>query len=153
MKVKYDAKADRMRLAVGRENLPDSVFWLKRNQCLALLVRLCELAAQLGVEAVASEMLNSPPRSPQRSTSIDDVAPEHLDAIRVRLDGDRLRLALVHAQQGVTLNLTSSATQRLQEMLLTQAERAGWDPVAGIERLKAMAEARAAIDRSKDSES
>lgn len=151
MKLKYDAKADRMRLQMAQENQPERMFWLKRNQCLALLARLSDIAAHLGVDTQAADLPDQPPpRTPGKDPAFDKAVPEHLDGIRVRVDGTGVRVIFVQAKDGVALKLTIPGMRRLQDMLTTQAERAGWDPAAGMQRLKAMAEARAAIDRSKD---
>lgn len=150
MKLKYDAKADRMRLVIDRDNQPTRVFWLKRNQCLALLARLSDLAERLNVELTAMQPPDLPPKALARDVVIDEAVPVDLDAIRVRAEGEKIRLVLVHPQEGMTMTMSVPGMVRLQETLMTQAERVGWDPVAGGQRLKALAEARAAIDRSKD---
>lgn len=150
MKLKYDAKADRMRLVMEREDQPPRVFWLKRNQCLAWLARLSDLARQLGVEISPIELGHQPPRAPRKNPVIDAMIPQDLDGIRMRPDEDGVRVIFVQARDGMAMNLTVPGMLRLQEMLLTQAERVGWDPVAGLQRLAAMAAAQAAIDKSKD---
>lgn len=148
IKLKYDPNADRMRLVIQPEGQDVRFFWLRRNQCLALLARLTDVLPQLGVAAKPIEPLKAPPPRPKKDPAIDDAAPESLSAIRVRQEGEQVRVMFVHPDQGIGLTLKAPGLQRLQEMLATQAERAGWDPVAGIERLKAMAQARAAIARS-----
>ena len=133
-----------------QENMSARVFWLKRNQCLALLARLSEIAGHLGADGLAVDLLDRQPRTPKKDAFFDDAAPEHLDGIRVRVDGEGVRLILIQDKSNLSLKLAVPVMRRMQEVLLTQAERAGWDPAAGLQRLKAMAEARAAINRSKD---
>ncbi len=150
MKLKYDPKADRIRLVLDREGQDRRIYWLRRNQCLVLLVRLSDVAVQLGIETRAVEPLRQPPPSPRGDPSIDAAEPVHLDGIRVRVDGEKMRLVFVEGDGGIGLSLKAPGIQRLQEVLTMQAERAGWDPVAGITRLRAMADARAAISRSRN---
>ncbi len=153
MKLKYDAKADRMRLVIDRDNQPARVFWLKRNQCLALLARFSDLAERFNVDPTAMPPPDPPSQVPATDATIDAVEPVDLDTIRVRAEGEKIRLALVHPQEGMAMTMSVAGMMRLQETLMTQAERVGWDPVAGGQRLRALAEARAAINRSKDSDS
>ncbi len=150
MKLKYDAKADRMRLVVERDDQPPWVFWLKRNQHLAWLARLSTLAAQLGSGTAAGELTHRPSRTQKKDPLIDAMVPDELDAIRARFDGESVRVIFIRAQGGLAIKLTVPGMLQLQEMLTIQAERAGWDPIAGLHRLEAMAAARVAIDKSKD---
>lgn len=151
IKLKYDPDADRMRLVIQPQGQAMRFFWLRRNQCLALLARLRDVLHQLGVDAKPIEPLKAPPARPKKDPAIDEAAPELLAGIRVRLEGESVQLLFVHADNGIGVTLKAPGVQRLQEMVATQAERAGWDPVAGIQRLKAMAQARAAIARSSQS--
>lgn len=149
IKLKYDPVADRMRLWVQQPHGAARVFWLRRNQCLALLARLTDVAREMGVEPKAVEPLKAPPPRPRKDPAIDEALPENLDGLRVRVDGEDAAVQLVHDGKGLGLKFQAPGITRLQEMLATQAERAGWDPLAGVNRLKAMAQARAAIGRSK----
>lgn len=148
MKLKYDRVADRMRLVVERDNLTASVFWLRRNQCLALLARLDNASEGEG-ESEPCKLEDSPKKLQRRDTVTEQVRPVDLDGISVKTEVDGVSLTFIHAQRGLTLKLTPAVIVRLRELLLIQAERAGWDPNAGIQRLKAMAQARLAIDRSR----
>lgn len=149
IKLKYDPAADRLRLLVDQPDSAARVFWLRRNQCLGLLARLTGVAKQMGVEPKEVEPLKSPPLRPRKNPVIDEVEPEVLDALRVRIEGEEAVLHLASAGKGLGLRLKAPGIKRLQEMVATQAERGGWDPVPGVNRLKAMAQARAAIVRSK----
>lgn len=150
MKLKYDAKADRMRLAIEQGDQSPRVFWLTRSQCLGWLAELSGITESFGLEPPQIDFRNQVPRSPTKEPSIDALIPEHLDGIRVRGDEQGARIAFLQGKASYALKLRQLAMLRLQEMLVTQAERAGWDPAAGLERLKAMSAARAAINRSKD---
>lgn len=149
MKLRYDPKADRIRLVLDGEGQGPRIYWLKRNQCLVLLARLSDVAAQLGIETRAVEPLSQPAPMPRKDPSIDAAEPADLEGIRVRVDGEKVRLVFVEGDGGIGLALKPPGVQRLQEMLALQAERAGWDPIAGMTRLRAMADARAAIARSR----
>lgn len=149
LKLKYDPEADRMRLVLQPEGQEMRIFWLRRNQCLGLLARLSDVLQQLGVDTKPIEPLKAPMARPKKDPAIDEVTPETLSGIRIRQEGETVRIQFVHPEHGTGIALKAPGLQRLQEMIATQAERAGWDPVAGIRRVKAMAQARAAIARSK----
>ncbi len=139
-----------MRLQMEQEIQSARVFWLKRNQCLALLARLSEIAGHLDLDTQTIEMPDQPLQTTRKPSSLDEAVPEHLDGIRVRVEESSVRLIFVQEKDGVALKLPLPGMLKLKEMLMTQAERAGWDPATGLQRLKAMSEARAAIARSKD---
>jgi len=150
IKMKYDPAVDRMRLAVHPEGGEMRVFWVRRNQFLAWLARLSDVVRELGVEPKEIEPLKAPQHRPPRDPAIDDAVPEMLDALRVRVEGDTAQLMMVQGVRALCLKLKAPGVNRLQEMLATRAERAGWDPSAGIQRLRAMTMARVAITRSKE---
>lgn len=149
IKIKYDPAADRMRLATKPEGKPLRVFWLKRNQCLALLARLSDVAEQMGVELEAIEPLKTPPPRPRKDPVIDEAEPEILDALRLRLQGEEAQLLMVQGRNVIGLRLKAPGIKRLHKIVATHAERAGWDPGPGVRRLKVMAMARSAMANSK----
>ena len=148
IKLKYDPVADRMRLWVQQPQGAARVFWLRRNQCLALLARLTDVAREIGVEPKTVEPLKAPAPRPRKDPAIDEAEPETLDGLRARVEGEDVAVHLIHDGKALGLKLKAPGIKHLQETLSTQAERAGWDPVPGVKRLKAMAQARAAIARS-----
>lgn len=148
LKLKYDAAADRMRLVLSAEGSP-RVFWLQRNQCLALLARLGEVGRHLGVEPHAPVPPRDLPGPRVNAAGQEDAVPEALDSIRVRIEGEKARVLFVQGDGTLGLLLEPAGISRLQEMLGMQAERAGWDPAAGVTRLQAQAAARATISKTR----
>jgi hypothetical protein len=148
IKLKYDPAADRMRLWVDQPEGDVLIFWLRRNQCLALLARLNDVAKDMGVALQEVEPLKAPPPRPRKDPAFDGVEPAVLEAVRVRREGEQAVVQLVSTGKGLGLKLNGTGVKRLQEMIATQAERAGWDPAVGVKRLRAMAKARAAIAQS-----
>lgn len=137
-----------MRIVLDGDTGPARVFWLQRNQCLGLLARIGEVCRQLGILA------HSPaPRSQARpavdGAGVEHAVPETLDGIRVRVEGERARVLFVQGERNVSLLLPPAGIGQLQEMLGLQAERAGWDPAAGLARLQANVAARAAISKTR----
>jgi hypothetical protein len=148
-KLKYDAAADRMRVVVGGESGPPRVFWLQRNQCLGLLAKLGEVGRQLGVPPHSPTAPRSLSGPRENAAGLEDAVPEALDGIRVRIEGEGARVLFVQGDRTVGLFLQPAGLGRLQEMLGMQAERAGWDPAAGLARLQAQATARVTISKTR----
>lgn len=150
LKLRYDAAADRMRVALRDDAGAARVFWLRRNQCLALLARMRAVSGQLGIEVLPVAPLQGAPGARPKDPQLHEAEPEPLDGIRVNVRGDRVRVVFVHGGQASALLLQAAGFERLQNVLGLQAERAGWDPAAGLKRLQAQAAARAAISRSRE---
>ena len=51
-------------------------------------------------------------------------------------------------KQGRGIKLPAAGVKKFEEMVLMQAERAGWDPQAALQRLKATMVARSAMNRA-----
>jgi hypothetical protein len=148
IKLKYDQDADRMRLSIDQPDSSACIFWLRRNQCLSLLARLSDVAKAMDVSPQESELLKLPPVRLPKNHTILDVEPLMLKVVRVRVDGEQAVIQLHSEDKRLGVALNGTAVRRLQEMIATQAERAGWDPEVGIKRLRAMAQARKAIAQS-----
>lgn len=148
-RLKYDPGADRMRFALYLDDQPPRVFWLNRNQCLGLMVRLTDVAPELGVALNAAEPLQAPAPRPRKDPEFDGLEPESIDSVRLRRNGETAQFLLVQGDKATSLNLPGGGVKKLQEILALQAERAGWDPVAGVNRVRAMAAARSAIAKSR----
>jgi len=149
IKLKYDGVADRMRLLVQQPQGAARVFWLRRNQCLGLLARLNKVAEEMGVELKKVEPLKAPLPRPRKDLAMDEVEPETLDGLRARFDGEDASVDLISDGKSLGLKFNAAGIKKFQEILSTQAERAGWDPVPGVQRLKAMAQMKVAIEKSR----
>lgn len=149
MKLRYDPKADRLRLVIPQGEQPMRVFWLNRNQALNAVAMMTVALRKLGLEPEVVEPLKSPPARPQKDPQIDGVVPEALDAVRLRQKADRTQMLLVQGDKAFTLGLKPEALKRLLDVLSLQCERAGWDLAAGLDRLRALAQARVAIAKNK----
>ncbi|MEY4761922.1 MAG: hypothetical protein RLZZ200_1778 [Pseudomonadota bacterium] len=148
-KLRYDAKADRLRMVVQADGKATRVFWLQRNQALAALAALSRVARKLGVKPDAVTPVKAPPVRPKHDPAVDDIPPESLDGMRVRQADDVTQLLLVQGEKALSFGFKAEGLKLLLDRLAMQCERAGWDPVAGLKRLQAMAQVRAAITKAK----
>jgi hypothetical protein len=141
----YDIEADRMKLVFDAQENAPQVLTLTRRQWLGLLRRLRVVAQQMKLELAAPEPLKAPRARPKRNPDIDALAPVMVDAVHLRAEGDGVRLQFAVGASGRALLLKAPGVKQLAEMVATQAERAGWDPQAAMQRLQAMAMANAAM--------
>jgi len=148
LKARYDPKEDRMRLELHPAADPIQVFWVTRAQWLALLQRLRAVTRQMGVESQAAQAVEQLRRRPPRDPMVDALPPARLDGIRLRAQGDGVGLILIAGDKTCAVELKASGLRQLEEMIAVQAERAGWDPQAALERLQAGAMASAAMQRA-----
>lgn len=125
------------------------VFWLNRNQALNAVAMMTVALRKLGLEPEVVEPLKSPPSRPQKDPQVDGVVPEVLDAVRLRQQADRTQMLLLQGDKALTLGLKPEALKRFLDVLSLQCERAGWDLTAGLDRLRALAQARIAIAKNK----
>jgi hypothetical protein len=149
LKLRYDPQADRMRLILQPDDAPMRVFWLNRNQALAAMLELSQVATKLGLAPTKLLPLAAPPVRPKRDPTVDSVVPEVLSALRGRQKGERIELLLVQLERATAFGFKAEGLKEFLDNLALQCERAGWDPAAGLKRLRAMAQARAAIGKSK----
>lgn len=152
IKLKYDPEADRMRVLVEQAQGEPGVFWLRRNQCLALLVRLGDVAREMKVQVSEPAPLTAPAPRPRKDPVIDAAEPETLRGLRVGVQADAVMLQMAGTEKGANIRFDTKGFKQFHEVVATQAERAGWDPVAGTKRLRAMAQARAAITKSRSTD-
>lgn len=146
LKVRYDLISDRMRLLVQAPEATPYAFWVTRPQWMVLMRRLQTLS-QHHPKWTEPQAL-TPPRRPRKDQQPETVEAVPLDDFRVRPEGDGFQLLLVTGQKALAIPFRAAGLQRLLDMLAQQAERAGWDPQAALERLQAYALARAAMDRA-----
>ena len=147
IKILYDVNEDRMRLVLQPPDKAPVALWVNRRQWLALLARLRAVAGQLGVTLTEFDPPKVPRGRPPRDPRIEAMVPEKLDGMRLRVEGDGVRLLFVQGEKVRGLMLKLGGLQQLEEIVALQAERAGWDVSAGLERLHAQALTRAAMNR------
>ena len=145
LKLAYDYAADRMRLTVQLEGQDNRTFWLNRHHCLELLATIAVVSKSMDITLKPIAPLKTIPPRPKKEFGPDDPAPESLLAIRLRKDGEWLKILFLQSKEnGISLSLKPDAVTKIHHMLATQATRAGWDPIAGLNRLNAIAKARRA---------
>ena len=149
LKIVYDANADRMRLTLKPDGQDNKLFWLNRAQCLSLLARLAVASKSMDITLKAIKPLSTVPPRPKKDFGPDDPVPETLMDIRLRRDGEWLKVVFLQSKgQGIGLSLKPEGVTKIHHLLATEATKAGWDPIAGLNRLKAIAKARQAQKKS-----
>jgi len=145
IKIVYDAQADRMRLTLTPEVQESQLFWLNRNQCLGLLARIEAASKAMDITLKDIKPLRTVPMRPRKEVGPHDPIPESLTEIRLRKDGERLKVLFLQSKaKGLGISLIPEAVVKVHQLLAVEATKAGWDPIAGLNRLKAVAQARQA---------
>lgn len=137
-----------MRLVLHPGDDVPTAYWVTRRLWLLLLRRLQVASEQSGLVVTISGPVKPPPRRPRRDVAVDAIDPQKLEGIRLRAEGDGARLMLVVGEMATGIHLNAPGLQQLEEMVALQAERAGWDPQAAMQRLRANALANAAMSRA-----
>lgn len=145
LKARYEPDVDRMRLVLQPPEGDPKAFWAMRKQWLSLLYRLRLAAQQLNVELASPEPVKPPRGRPPKDPATDALEAQLLDGFRLRTEGDTLRLMLVADKKAQGFSIKAPGLRRLEEMVWSQAERAGWDPQAALQRLQAEATTRTAL--------
>jgi hypothetical protein len=146
MKSRYDSREDRMLLLLAPPGGERS-FWVPRRLWLALYRELTSISPS-GRED--DDMADVPPSRPAKPIGDQDAArAELLATIKIsRTAPDSAALVFRGAGEPVRVALAGPGLVRFKRMLETQADRAGWDAPAGVERLAAEAIAGAAVRRA-----
>ena len=141
IKARYDAKEDRMLLIFEPRDGEARSFWVTRRQWLGLYTGLGPLKAE-------KPQAKQPPQKPQ-------ALPEALTKGAVLLEGVKLRqkegtyqIAFMAEGKPMGMQVKGETLDQLKQMLDQQAERAGWDTLAAVQRLKAGAAANAAVKKA-----
>ena len=141
IKARYDAKEDRMLLIFEPKDGEGRTFWVTRRQWLGLYNGLGPLKPE-------KPQAKQPQQKPQ-------ALPESLTKGAVLLEGVKLRqkdgayqMAFMAQGKPMGMQVKGEALEQLKQMLDQQAERAGWDTPAAVQRLKAGAAANAAVKKA-----
>lgn len=151
LQAKYDPAEDRMQLTLQPDGGPRLAFWVTRRQWLALLQALLAIPSTEKSPLPASGPGTSLPA--ERSNAIDPLGSERpmlLKGIRLRQHRGAVKLVLVLAEnQSVSVDLPPASLIGLQAMLRQQAEKAGWDVEAGLQRLSSAEMTRIALRKAR----
>lgn len=143
LQAKYDPQTDRMRLTLHPAASAPRAFWVTRRQWLGLLQAVTVLPQSGSAEAPPL------PRTKKALTAEALIpAPIPVEAIRLRQLAEGVKLVFVAGAKGMAISLQDPGLQQLKQMLLQQAERAGWDVAAALARLNAQGLARAAMRKA-----
>lgn len=120
-------------------------YWVTRRLWLALYERLAALAP-----AAIDEEAEPPPPKPSPAMAPDAAAqPVLLESVRLRRVEAGTRLVFSGGGTTVNMTLRELGLARCKRMLELQADRAGWDTAAAIERIQAGALAGAVVQRAR----
>ncbi|MBI5275324.1 MAG: hypothetical protein HY854_02605 [Burkholderiales bacterium] len=147
LQARYDPKQDRMLLALQYGEGERRVFWLTRRLWLGLMH---ELVAMKIVPTDDKAAAPPPAKKPQPLPPQPDARDVRTVRIRKLPDnGLRVAFAAEGEEQDVTLTLQREGVGNFMRLVEQQAERAGWDPRAAVERLKAGDVAKGVVRKAK----
>ncbi len=138
VQAKYDPKEDRMLLSLEYGDGSTRIFWLTRRQWIGMMHEMAALKLVPKDEAATEPPKKSAPKPlpPQPSATM-------VESVKLRKQDQGARVVFsVGEEQGVGVTLAGDGLAGFHRLLEQQAERAGWDPRAGIERLNAGVVAR-----------
>ncbi len=143
---KYDAHADRIRLALQSEGEAPWLFWVTRRQWLAWLHALTKISAQ---SALIPDMAHPAPRHRKRQSIPEGGEPLVLKRISIRSGPGVIKMLFALETRVLSIELPTASTAQLLSMLQQQAEIAGWDYPAALVRLGAASDASEAISNAR----
>jgi hypothetical protein len=144
LKAKYDAHEDRMLIELGTVDGAVRRFWATRRLWLSLYRMIVSLVPPTADEApTAAPPVRGKPL--QREEAQDAVM---LENVKLGRNEKGMRLLFVAGEATAALDLHEQGLLRLKRMLEVQADRAGWDTSAALERLQAAALAGQAVRRA-----
>lgn len=128
IRARYDPQEDRMRLEIHPEGGGASAFWLTRRQWMNLI---------RAVGATEFTPRQVPLQPPGGQGDGEETPPQRVRTLRLKREegGVRVVFQLEASRAGVLL--PEQGLPEIGEMFFRQAERAGWDPAAALERLQA----------------
>ena len=119
--------------------------WVTRRLWLALYRAVAAMAPQAAEEPT----MKVPPSASKPIPAQDAADARRLDSVNIKpAPGDGIALAFRFEGGPVGMSLPPQGVSRFRHMLETQADRAGWDAAAAMERLRAEAQAGAAVRRA-----
>jgi hypothetical protein len=119
--------------------------WVTRRLWLALYREVAALAPSTQQDDTAQ---GQPPPRPKAMAPQDAEAAEVLTTIRISRRPKGAALIFEAPGGPVNLDFAPQGLVKFRQMLETQADRAGWDASAAMERLRAEAAAGAAVKRA-----
>ena len=128
IKVRYDFKEDRMRLEIAPDREESQAFLLNRRQWLNLI-------SAVGVTDLPP--LKVPPQRPQAREGEVEPPAQPVRALKLGREEGGLRVGFLLEDAHTGVLLPHAGLPEIGELFFRQAERAGWDPAAGLDRLKA----------------
>lgn len=137
-----------MRLLLHPPEQAPRVYWVTRQQWLALLLRVRNVAQKIGLSLNPPKTPDAPRARVARDPALAELTPLKLAAIRCNPAADGAQLLLVLDGKAQSVQLNAAGLKQFEQMLQLQAERAGWDPQAALQRLQAAALAKAAMGRA-----
>jgi hypothetical protein len=144
LKARYDPREDRMLLTIETQQ-GNRVFWVTRPMWLGLYRRLVALVA-----ASEDDKPQTPTvPQPKPATAEESAAAVLLEGAQFKKNEERIAIVFQSAGEPVTLQLGAPGLARVKRMIEVQADRAGWDTAAALERLEAAAAAGAAVRQAK----
>ncbi len=128
LKARYLFLDDRMRLEIHPPGKEPQAFTLSRRQWLKFI-------RAVGVGDLPPQQV--PPLKPEGKPNQEEAPAQVVRALNLEREQGGLRVSFILDKAKMGLLLPNEGLPEIGEMFFRQAERAGWDPAAGLERLKA----------------
>jgi hypothetical protein len=144
IKARYDFKEDRMLLILEPKDAKEAerrVYWLTRRQWVGLY-------AGLGPVKPEKPEAKQPPVKPQPLPESLTAGAQLLDGVKLRRKDDTVQIGFVSGEKTSGMQVSGESLEQLKRMMQQQADRAGWDPNAAVVRLRAAAQANAAVKKA-----
>ncbi len=149
VQAKYDPQSDRLRLTLWPGAGSVMAFWVTRRQLLGWLHAMTEISLESD-EGMEVAQANAEPPSRRRRLQTDIPTPLVVQAIRLRRLASSLKVVFVAGEGTIGVDFPISGLRQLEAMLRNQAERAGWDVAAALDRLDAAKLAAAAMKKARN---
>jgi hypothetical protein len=148
---RYDAREDRMLLSV--ETGPEKTLrqiWMTRRQWTGLLHQMVAMKFAPLDDPKPPQNQGEPKAKPRAHALPPQPEAKSVQTLKLRKEADGTAKVMFgfDDKDGVGITLKQTGIVDLQRMLEQQAERAGWDPRAALERLDAAEAAAKAMKKA-----
>jgi len=141
---KYDRFEDRMKLLVEIGNNTLRPFWFKRFQWINLIFAI-GLLSKTKANITSNSLQKGHPKKDSIKKSLE-LSPFFVKDVQVKTFKKKSKLIIFPLEASpVFLSIDNDDLRLLNDMLIELAEKAGWDPLAAIDRVNVEQKSRLVI--------
>jgi hypothetical protein len=97
--LRYDRLEDRFRLGFKNINKISEIFWLKRNLCISLLIKINELFEEANKKVPPEQIEKYTKKIADDSFAISEQKPVDIDKIQLHKDNENINLILFYEKK------------------------------------------------------